>query len=276
MADNEVTVVFKADSKDLQSGVNAVNQALGYVKVIANDTRNPVAELYGTMQSASDKAVAALIKGSESWHQALIHIFQDLEIKFAQLAVNRLLHDTVANALGLTSSVNRNAAEVASNQAKNTAIAASDQATAATGNPAGASKLFRQIESDAAASYAGVYAYLSPVLGPAAAIPAGLAFATVAGMESLVSLDVGAWNVPQNMPAYLHAGEMVVPRNFAAGLRDAGGGISGSGGDSYTININAIDTQTGAQFLKNNASIIAQTISAQARNFNRHLPVWKS
>ena len=30
----------------------------------------------------------------------------------------------------------------------------------------------------------------------------------------------------------------------------------------------AIDTQTGAQFLKNNAGVIAQTIAAQVRNGN--------
>lgn len=53
-------------------------------------------------------------------------------------------------------------------------------------------------------------------------------------------------------------------------------GSGGMGGDNYTININAIDTQTGAQFLKNNASVIASSISTQGRNINRNLPVWKS
>jgi hypothetical protein len=135
--------------------------------------------------------------------------------------------------------------------------------------------MLKQIESDAAATYAGVYAFFSPVLGPAAAIPAGISAGAVSAMEGLVSLDVGAWNIPSDMPAYLHAGEMVVPQNFAAGLR-GDGGIGGGGGDSYTININAIDTQTGTQFLKNNAGAIAAMLSAQARNFNRNLPTWKS
>lgn len=133
--------------------------------------------------------------------------------------------------------------------------------------------MIKQIESDAAATYAGGYAYMLPLLGPAAAIPAGISAGAVAAMEGLVSLDVGAWSVPQNMPAYLHAGEMVVPQNFASGLRE---GTGFGGGDNYTINISAIDTQTGAQFLKNNAAVIAQTLSQQARNFNRNVPVWKS
>jgi protein involved in ribonucleotide reduction len=75
------------------------------------------------------------------------------------------------------------------------------------------------------------------------------------------------------MIAQLHQGEMVVPQNFAQGLRD-GSGLGG--GDNYTININAIDTQTGVQFLKNNASQIAGIISSQVRNFNSKIPAWKS
>jgi hypothetical protein len=44
--------------------------------------------------------------------------------------------------------------------------------------------------------------------------------------------------------------EMVVPQTFVQGILD---GSFGGGGSNYTININALDTQTGAQFLKNNA-----------------------
>jgi hypothetical protein len=59
---------------------------------------------------------------------------------------------------------------------------------------------------------------------------------------------------------------MVVPANFASGLRDNGG--AGGGQTNVTFQINAIDTQTGAQFIKNNASAIANTIATSSRNFN--------
>ena len=58
---------------------------------------------------------------------------------------------------------------------------------------------------------------------------------------------------------------MVVPQTFVQGILD---GNFGGGGSNYTIKINAIDTQTGAQFLKNNAGVIAQTFAAQVRNGN--------
>ena len=66
-----------------------------------------------------------------------------------------------------------------------------------------------------------------PIIGPALAEAASMAaLAQVMGYTSLVALDVGAWSVPKDMPAYIHQGEMVVPRNFASGLRDS---LSGSG-----------------------------------------------
>ena len=267
MANSDVTVIFGADTSALESGigvaVNAVNAALDTTRSKAQQINSPVNDLFKTLELSSDRAVASLIRGTESWRAAMFNIVTSLEIKFAQLAVNRAISWAQSETLSL-----------AATQTKNTAIQASDASTANAGSGATAAKLIKQIESDAAATYGGVYFFLSPVMGPAAAIPAGISAGAVSAMEGLVSLDVGAWNVPQNMPAFLHAGEMVVPQNFASGLRD-GNGLSG-GGDNYTININAIDTQTGAQFLKSNAGIIAQTLASQARNFNRNMPVWKS
>lgn len=266
MADTTLTVSVNADTSGLDSitsAVSALNQALGYTKIAANDTTKPVQELFGALQSSSDKAIAGLIRGQESWRQAMVNVLQDMEIKFVQLNANKLINDLETDVLGVQSAQTAAAQKIAAGQSAATA-----------GSAANAGGVLRQIESDAAATYAGVYAFFSPVLGPAAAIPAGVSAGAVAAMEGLVSLDVGAWDVPSDMPAYLHAGEMVVPENFASGMRGAGG-FSG-GGDSYTINVNAIDTQTGAQFLKNNASVIASSLSSQARNFNRNLPVWKS
>jgi hypothetical protein len=79
------------------------------------------------------------------------------------------------------------------------------------------------------------------------------------------------------MVAQIHGGEMIIPAQQAAQIRSGGGfgvpATGGSGGGNYTININAIDTQTGAQFLKNNASVIAATLAGSARNFSPALRV---
>jgi len=93
------------------------------------------------------------------------------------------------------------------------------------------------------------------------------------GIASLLpSFDVGSWSVPQTGPAFIHAGEMIIPQQQAAAIRSGDGSVGSSGNSSnFVININAIDTQTGTQFLKNNANVIASALSTQARNFNSNL-----
>jgi hypothetical protein len=49
-------------------------------------------------------------------------------------------------------------------------------------------------------------------------------------------MQTGAWNVPTNMMAFLHQGEMVLPTTFAAGLRAAAG--ERRSGDTYNYYLN--------------------------------------
>jgi len=280
--DSTINIQFTSDTTGFQTGadqvqvsITNVNSAIASTGKAAQDATPPVGALFTTMEKSSDTAIKGIIKGTETWQQAMLNVITDLEVKLAQMALNDVLNWARNQASKLASTISTNASMVAANDAKNASITASDTAAASVSSGANASKLISQIGSDAAAAYSGVFANLSPVLGPAAAVPAAAAYAAVAAMEGLVSLDVGAWNLGSDTVAQLHQGEMVIPQNFAQGLRD-GGGFGGGGGDNYTININAIDTQTGTQFLRNNASQIASIISGQVRNFNGNIPAWKS
>jgi hypothetical protein len=201
--------------------------------------------------------VAGILQGTQTWHQAMIRLVDNLGVKFAQMALNSVVDWVQKETLKTTATTTAVAARTAA-----------ETAGASATNAVGAMKMIKEIESSAATTYAGVFGFLSPVMGPAAAIPAGIAAGTVGAMTGLVSLDVGAWNLNSDMVAQLHQGEMVVPQTFAQGMRD---GSFAGGGDNYTINISAIDTQTGAAFLKNNANIIAQSLSNQMRNGNTAL-----
>ena len=131
-------------------------------------------------------------------------------------------------------------AGTAANTTARTAIQASGSVagTAIQGTAALAS-----IGTDAAVGGAGAYAslasipYIGPILGAAAAVAA---IGTIMGYKSMVKMDVGAWDVPKDMPAYIHAGEMVVPRNFADGMRSGSFGATGNtgnqGGDTNQTN----------------------------------------
>lgn len=71
----------------------------------------------------------------------------------------------------------------------------------------------KSIYIDAAKVFGDVFAWAAPALGPFAAIPAGIATAAVIGATALLpALDTGSWNIPSEMVALLHPGEMVVPR----------------------------------------------------------------
>jgi hypothetical protein len=126
-----------------------------------------------------------------------------------------------------------------------------------------------QISNDAHIAAANTYAAVSqiPVVGPfLAPAAAATAFGAVMAFDALTSLDVGAWEIPQNMPAFLHKGEMVVPENFANGLRGAGNNIS-NGGDTtnnhvnYSPTINLANPQTWQSLLRGHASDIVSAIS---------------
>lgn len=87
-------------------------------------------------------------------------------------------------------------------------------------------------------------------------------YAMLAGYASAASLDVGAWKLPADMPANLHAGEMVVPANFAEGMRGALSG-SGSGGGQTLNYAPKVSGGSGAD--------LAGAMRAQSQQFKSYL-----
>ncbi|HEX3429548.1 MAG TPA: hypothetical protein VHT03_01570 [Rhizomicrobium sp.] len=128
-----------------------------------------------------------------------------------------------------------------------------------------------QITDAAAVAGANTFASTAaiPVIGPELAPgAAAAAIAQVMGYTSLLALDVGAWNLRSDMPALLHKGEMVVPENFASGLR----GGKGLGGDTYHFNTDyhpswsGRDPMTPQEFFRNNHNEIIGEIKRLVRN----------
>jgi hypothetical protein len=59
-------------------------------------------------------------------------------------------------------------------------------------------------------------------------------YAELAAMGSMAAFDKGSWDVPNDMVAQIHQGEMIVPRTYAESMRaNAGGGRSG-GSSSFS------------------------------------------
>ena len=145
-------------------------------------------------------------------------------------------------------------------------------------------RVFAQIEIDTAVAAAGAMAATAaiPVVGPALAPEVAAAtyaetLGWAAGMGGgIASAAGGLWDVPGTMLSLLHPEESVIPASVANPMRAffAGGATAnGAGGDIHIHGplVSAIDTQSGAQFLKNNMRAIAKGLATELRNFNASL-----
>lgn len=267
MSDNKAELNISANTDGLMDALKAARTAIDNtfdLRYINSEERaKPVGDLFRTLEQSSDRAISSMIRGTQTWQSALLNIATNVEIRFAQLAARKAINWMQSELLMTSATQTGTAARVAS-----------EQSSAAEGLAAKAGHVITSILNSAKEVFGGIFAFLSPVMGPAAAGPAAAGSATVASLAGAIPMmETGSWHLPSDTLAYLHAGEMVVPKPFADSLRQSG---SIGGGDSYSITINAIDTQTGAKFLKNNASAIANAISGQVRNFNSHVPAWKS
>lgn len=134
----------------------------------------------------------------------------------------------------------------------------------------------KAVMNDAYQAAAGTWAAVAqiPVVGPFLAPPAAAAaFAGVMAFDALTALEVGAWEIPKDMPAFLHKGEMVVPQNFASGLRGASGGVIG--GDTnfhttYAPTINMAGSPSLKQLLQGSANELVDSIN---RGYRAGLPM---
>jgi len=221
------------------------------------------------IEGAESTLVSDLISRRRSLSQSLLQISSQLVTKeiaddIKAMTTRILLADTAQTQqkaleqggflYHLLMSNQATAATAASQQAQTAAVVTGNAArTAATASGAAASKAAstaagaQTVLADAAKAFSGTYAsvaqipYVGWILAPAAA---AAAFAAVAAYQSLASLDVGAWSVPQDMVAQIHQGEMVVPATFAEGIRQSGSlsgaGLAsgiGGGGDTHNWNI---------------------------------------
>lgn len=200
-----------------------------------------------TWKAAADQVAGAfnsqlrgLLAGTTSFSQAMKSIAGDMILKLIEDAdkwalewiAQQLRVALFGNALKTTDVTTTAATETA----KTTAVTAGVSARAAAESTGATTGLIAQIgnavaviSADAAKTFAGVFAFLSPEMGPAAAGPATAAAATVeaAAGVAVPGLSVGTDYVLSEGLAYLHSGEQVVPAQTSGpytGANSGGGG----------------------------------------------------
>lgn len=77
------------------------------------------------------------------------------------------------------------------------------------------------------------------------------------GLGAIVGFAGGAWSVPADMLAVVHAGEMVIPSDLSASIRGGQAALGSGGGASPTFvaNIQALDARSVQQLFANPSAL---------------------
>jgi hypothetical protein len=226
MAESQKLVLWARGSKQYEDTLKEMakltqtyqKQMVQTVEQSQKEMQATVTQYMQAFTGAFNSQLRGLIAGTTSWAQAAKNIGADLFMKLIELGENWVVSHASQMIADATTQKTQAAANVLSSATADAAAATS------------------KVTIDAGVAYAGVFANMAPLLGPAAAGPAGEAYAQVLAI-GLPKLDVGAWEIPSVMPALLHPGEMVVPAGPAQAFRSAvsGGSGAGAGGGSVQL-----------------------------------------
>jgi hypothetical protein len=229
------------------------------------DAQQQQYESFGNAISSSFNAqLHGLIDGTTTWRNAFKAMLADLLIKFIEWGETTVIQ-TIANEAARTAATTAGAA----------ARSGAEQAGAAASLAAQGATMIRSILSSAAEAFAGVFGFLSPVMGPLAIGPAAAAQATVAGMAGAVaSADIGMWRVPDDMLSLVHRDELVMPAAQAGAFRDmlTDGAQAGPGGGAVHIHpttnfhVAAVDSGSVAQWMKANSPALMKAMDEAVRH----------
>ena len=241
-----------------------------YLREVATDYRRT----FEQVGSSVSQQITSLIQGHETLRQAVGNVLLSIVQSFIQARI-RSVADWAAGALAETTAITAGETAKTSAVLAGTAARQSAQTGAATvGAATTLAAVAQSITASAAETFAGIFGFLSPLMGPAAAGPAAAGQATVAAAAaSIPSFDVGAWSLPTDMVAQVHAGEMIVPPGPAGLMRAAAGGSGGTNqtfggkGDHHThFHVTAIDSRDVRRFFSDNSKHIIGAINEGVRS----------
>jgi hypothetical protein len=176
-------------------------------------------------------AITGMITGHESLATAAKRVATNIISTYIDLGVKMIINNSGA--------IGRMVAQFVTGEALKTSavvqgVAARTGAETTGSAPASAgtfASVLRSITASAGETFAGIFGFLSPVMGPAAAGPAAAGEATVLSVATgMASFAGGSWSLPSDMIAQVHQGEMIVPAGPAATFRsmmDSNSGVAG-------------------------------------------------
>jgi hypothetical protein len=217
------------------------------------------------IEGAFNGQLRGLLSGTETWRNAFANTLENLLIKFIEFTEQTVAHHLIGEAMKTSATT---AGVAARTGAEETGAAASMGAQAAA--------MVRSILSSAAETFAGVFGFLAPLMGPLAAGPAAAAQSTVAGIAgSVASADIGMWQVPQDMLTLVHHNELIMPAGEAGAFRSMLGADGGAGGANVgavhihpttNLQVSALDAGSVSQWMRSNSSVMLKAMDEAVRH----------
>ena len=223
------------------------------------------AQFGDAVTGAFNSQLRGLLSGTESWRDAFRKTLSQLLIDFIEWSERTVVHWLAGEAAKTTATASGVAARTTLEQAGASASLASQGAA-----------IIRSILSSAAETFAGVFGFLAPLMGPFAVGPAAAAQATVAGaIGAVASADIGMWSVPADMLMLVHHNELVMPAGQAGAFRDllstpTRAGDPGAGNVSITptthFHVNALDSGSVSQWMRSNSKEMLRAVDEAVRH----------
>jgi len=209
------------------------------------------------IQRAFDTSITGMILGTTTLQKAVARITQSIIAEFVNLGV-KMMTNWLVNELAMTTATEAGA----------TARTAAEGEGMAAGLAIKAANAIKSITTDAAQAFGGIFAFLSPIMGPAAAGPAATGEATVMAAASGIASAAGGWVVPSDQLAMVHQNEMILPASISQGLQNmiSANGGAGNSANPVVINVSAIDSQDVKRFFQSNGSLLVSALNKAMRN----------
>ena len=233
------------------------------------DYRRTFEQIGSTVSSSISGIITGQLRLRDAARNILLQIIQS----FIQARV-KTVADWLAGVAAQTAATTTG--EAAKTAAVTAGVAARSDAESAGATASVASNIsgvLKSITASAGETFAGIFGFLSPVMGPAAAGPAAAGEATVLAVGASVgALDVGAWSLPSDMLAMVHKGEMVVPAGVTPWAQGVISGAANTPGVStvhvhhaVNFNVTAMDSRSVKQFFNDHGRTIMRTINESVR-----------
>lgn len=220
--------------------------------------------------STVSSSIMGMITSHQSLKQSAIKILDQILSVFIQSQVKMVANWLAGQLAQTTATTTSQLAQTAAVTAGVAARTGAESAGSAASSAATISSVLHSIMASAGETFAGIFGFLSPVLGPAAAGPAAAGEATVLAVAG--GLATGAWSLPSDMIVQAHRGEMVIPAGVTPWAQGLISGAANTPGVSTVhvhhatnFNVAAMDSQGVKQFLKNNSKQIMRTIDESVR-----------